>query len=264
MWHSRCYVRLLMPSDLSIVIADATRMPAIRDGMHLAGRAMHFTASNLASAMESIRAHQPKLVAVDVLFAQTPSGAAFIDRVERLAIADGDIRLIAHFEGRWVTAPRNSGPGQVTVPTPAVVTVPTPAVVTVSGPAIVAAAGPAVVAAQMIALNTRRAPRFLVRDPLNAVVENGSASLVDISDFGAQVVSQPALRPNQKIKIALPDTGEMLRVTAHVAWSIFEKPQIVTAAHYRAGIEFTGAAQEALEDYRRRHCAEEPIPYRGR
>lgn len=230
-------------------------MRAIRDGMHLPGRAMHFTAGNLAPALESIRTHVPKLVAIDALFAQTPSGAAFLDRVEKLAIAESDIRLIARLEGRWVTVPRNSDPG---------VAVPGPPVVGASRPAVVVAPGPAVVAAQMAALNTRRAPRFLVRDPLNAVVESGSASLVDISVLGAQIVSQPALRPNQKIKIALPDTGEMLHVTAHVAWSTFEMPKAVTTAHYRAGIEFSGAAQKALEDYRRRHCAEEPIPYRGR
>jgi hypothetical protein len=55
----------------------------------------------------------------------------------------------------------------------------------------------------------------------------------------------------------------MLHVMAHVAWSTFEKPKLADA-HYRAGMEFTGAAQEALEDYRRRHCADQPIPYRGR
>ena len=67
---------------------------------------------------------------------------------------------------------------------------------------------------------------------------------------------------NQKIKIALPDTGDMLHVLAQVAWSTFEKPHVADA-QYRAGLEFTGAAQQALEDYRLRHCAEEPIPYRG-
>ena len=245
-----------MASDVSIVVADATRLPAIRDGMHLPGRGMHFTAGNVASAIESIRTYQPKLVAVDALFAQTPPGTAFVERIEKLAIADGDIRLIVQLEGRWVTAPRSSRPG--------VVSVSSPAVVTMSAPAVVAASAPAVVAARMVALNTRRAPRFLVRDPLNAVVENGSAGLVDISVLGAQVVSGPALRPNQKIKIALPDTGEMLHAIAHVAWSTFERPRLVTDAHYRAGLEFTGTAQQALENYRRRHCAEEPIPYRGR
>jgi hypothetical protein len=245
-----------MPSDLSIVIADAVRLPGIRTGLHLPGRVLFFTATGLASAMESIRAHQPKLVAVDALFARTAPGAAFVDRVEKLAI-EGDIRFIVQLEGRWVTAPRHAGPGVVNVPGPAAVAVP-------SAPLVVAAPSPVVVPAQMAALSTRRAPRFLVRDPLNAVVENGAASLVDISVLGAQVVSRPVLRPNQKIKIALPDTGDMLHVMAYVAWSTFERPKAVADAHYRAGIEFTDAAQQALEDYRLRHCAGEPIPYRGR
>ena len=241
-----------MPSDISIVVADATRMPAIRDALQTPGRALYFTAGNLASALDSIRTYQAKLVAVDALWAQTPPGVAFIDRVETLAIADGDIRLIARLEGRWVTTPRGSGSRVVTLSAPRVAAVPPPA------------SAPAVAAAQMAAISTRRAPRFLVRDPVNAVVESGSATLVDISVLGAQVVSGPVLRPNQKIKLALPDTGEMLHVMALVAWSTFEKPKLVSDALYRAGIEFTGAAQQALEDYRMRHCGHDPIPYRGR
>lgn len=243
-----------MPSDITIAVADAARLPAIRDGMHLPGRALHFTTGNLTAALESIRTNQPRLVAVDALWAQTPPGVAFLERVELLAIADEDIRLIARLEGRWVTTPRRSAAGAVTVTRPVVAAVP--------APAIVAAPARAVVAAQMEAISTRRAPRFLVRDPLDAVVESGAASLIDISVLGAQVVSRPVLRPNQKIKITLPDTGDMLHVMAHVAWSTFEKP-LVADAQYRAGLEFTGAAQQALEDYRRRHCAEDPIPYRG-
>ena len=235
-----------MPSDISIVIADVTRLSAIRDGVRLAGRAMHFTGGNLGTALESIRTHQPKLVAIDALLARTPQGAAFVDRVEKLAVAGSDIRLIAKRDGGWVTMSRDSD-----------------LIVAASGPAVVAASRPPVVAAHKVALNTRRAPRFLVRDPLKAVVENGGASLVDISVLGAQIMSEPALRPNQKIKVALPDTDDMLHVTAHVAWSMFEKPTSATEAHYRAGIEFADAAQRALEEYRRRHCSDEPIPYRG-
>ena len=241
-----------MPSDITIAVADAARLPAIRDSMHLPGRALHFTTGNLTAALESIRTYRPKLVVVDALWAQTPPGVAFLERVELLAIAEVDIRLIARLEGRWVTTPRRSAAGAVTRPVVAAVT----------APAIVAAPARVVVAAQMEAISTRRAPRFLVRDPLDAVVESGAASLIDISVLGAQVVSRPVLRPNQKIKIALPDTGDMLHVMAHVAWSTFEKP-LVAGAQYRAGLEFTGAAQQALEDYRIRHCAAEPIPYRG-
>jgi hypothetical protein len=240
-----------MPSDITIIVADAARIPAIRDGVLLTGRMMYFTASNVASAMDTIRAHQPKLVVVDALFARTPPGVAFVERVEQLAIPQGDIRLVVQLEGRWVTAPRSSAAEPVSVSRPAAVA---------SKPAVVVAP---MIAAPTAALNTRRAPRFLVRDAVNAVVENGSANLVDISVLGAQIVSGPVLRPRQKIKIALPDTGDMLQVMAQVAWSTFEKPVLVMAAHYRAGIEFTDVAQQALEDYRRRHCAEQPIPYRG-
>jgi hypothetical protein len=221
-----------MPSDVTIVIADATRMLAIRDGLHLPGRALQFTDGHLAAALESIRAHQPQLIVVDAFFAQTPQGLAFIDRVEKLAIAQSDIRLVARAGGGWTTTPRHSPLAVASVP--------------------------------LAGLNTRRAPRFPVRDPLKAVVESSSARLVDLSVLGAQVVSEPALRPNQKIKIALPDTTDTLCVTAYVAWSNFEKPKTAAAAYYRAGIEFTDAAQQALEDFCRRFCADSPIPYRGR
>lgn len=237
-----------MPSDFTIVVAEPARMPAIRAGLQVLGRAMHITSGNLPSAMESIKNFQPKLVAIDASFAQTLTGAAFIERVEKLAIADGEIRLIARIEGSWVTTSRRPSTG----------------IVASSAPAVVDAQWMAApVTAARTAVSTRRAPRFLVRNPLDVVVENGSASLIDISILGAQVVSGPVLRPNQKIKIALPDTRDLLNVMAHVAWSTFEKPKLVSEAYYRAGIEFTGAAREALEDYRLRHCAEEPIPYRG-
>jgi hypothetical protein len=243
-----------MPSDFTIVVADVARMPAIRAGLQVVGRAMHITSGNLASAMESIKNFQPKLVAVDALFAQTLTGAAFIERVEKLGIADSEVRLIARIEGSWVTTSRRQRTGVITLSAPPIVAVSAPSVTATSAP---------LTAAHIAAVSTRRAPRFLVRDPLDVVVENGSAALIDISILGAQVVSGSVLRPNQKIRIALPDNRDMLHVMAHVAWSTFEKPKLADA-HYRAGMEFTGAAQEALEDYRRRHCADQPIPYRGR
>ena len=145
-------------ADVSIIVADTSRMTAIRDGVKLPGRCMHFNSGSLASAMESIRAYRPKIVAID------------------------------------------------------------------------------------------------------AVVDNAHASLIDISILGAQIVSVPALRPNQKIKIGLPDTDDILNVVASVAWSMFE---LSGEPRYRVGIEFSGAAQQALEEYRLRHCADTPIGPRG-
>jgi hypothetical protein len=229
-------------------------MPMIRLGMLVPGRAQYFTTANLAAAVECARSQQPKLVAVDALWAQSPLGLSFVERIEKLAIADSEIRLIARLEGRWVTVARD--------PMSAAANPSAPVAAARPAPAKVIAASSTVVAAQMAVASTRRAPRFVVRDPVSAVVESGSATLVDISVLGAQVVSAPVLRPNQKIKVALPDTDDMLHVIAHVKWSNFEPS--AAAAHYRAGLEFTGAAQQVLEDYRVRHCAAEPIPYRGR
>ena len=224
-----------MRTEVTVVIADPQRLAAFRDDLHLVGRVLRFSSSNLASVLESIRANQPQLVAIDAAFAGTVPGEAFVERVEQLQIPASEIQLVARVNGAWAIQPR---PGY--------------------------AVAPRVVDMKSTGLNTRRTPRFLVLDPLQAVVESaGKAGLVDMSVMGAQVMSEPILRPNQKIRVALPDANQTLRVTAHVAWAVFENPHYAPQAYYRAGMEFTDAAQQALEDYCRRHCSEDPIPQRA-
>jgi hypothetical protein len=225
-----------MANDLTVLVADPPRMASFRDELHLAGRVLRFSSSNLASVFESIRANQPGIIAVDAQFVATPAGKAFLDRVGDLAIPAMTIHLVARENGAWTAKPIN-------------------------GPAPAAPA--ARVDAKAAGLNTRRAPRFLVLDPLEAGVNQKQASLIDLSVLGAQVLSEPALKPNQTIKIALPDASDTLRVTANIRWSLFEKPKHATDAYYRAGIEFIEKTP-ALEDYCRRHCAEDPLPYRIR
>ena len=251
----------VMASGVSIVIADSSRMVAIRETASLPGRVMSFTSGNLGSAMESVRAYRPKVVAIDAIFSQTPSGTAFTDRVEQLAIPGSTILLLVEKEGRWVTMPR-SGAGSVTQLRSAG-TATSPQLVTPSNQAVAAVSSGLAPAAHP-EVSTRRAPRFRVRGPLDVIVESGSAHLVDMSVLGAQVVSRPALRPGQKIKIGLPDADDTLNVVAQVAWSMFEKTQLQPEPHYRVGLEFSGTAQHVLEQYRRRHCADQPMPSRGR
>ena len=78
------------------------------------------------------------------------------------------------------------------------------------------------------------------------------------------ILSLPVLRPNQKIKIDLTDPDETVSVIAQVAWALFERPQLKEEAFYRVGLEFTGAARQALEQYRQRHCDVRPIAQRSR
>jgi hypothetical protein len=240
-----------MASDITVIVADATQTLAIRAGVALSGRVKWFTPGNLFAAHESIQMHHPKLVAVEAAFAQTPPGQEFLARIERLAIRGSAIQLVVRAQGKWATTPYA---GQLAT------------VESQAGGAAVSAEGPVAVvprlavAGQTKGANTRRASRFKILESLNAVVENGQATLVNISILGAQVVSQPALNPTQKVKIVLPDADEMVRLTAHVAWATFEQPQPGAAPHYRAGMEFTDAAKEILEDYCRRHCSQDPLP----
>jgi hypothetical protein len=232
-----------MPSDLTIVIADVTRMAAIRSGLPLSGRVVQFTNFDLSSALEAIKRDEPTMVAIDAFLVQTQQGLGLIKRVESLAKAGCAIRLIVGGKRAWTITEPDAQPPIAEAP-------------------IGASATPgrsAVVDAAKTGANTRRAPRFPMLDSLNAAVEGGQASLVNISVLGAQVVSQPVLRPGQTVKIALPDQHEMLRLTAHVAWSTFQQTKQGTMV-YRAGVAFTDATQETLDDYCRRYGAENPIP----
>ena len=163
-------------------------------------------------------------------------GRAFIDRLNVPALAASEIQLVSHAGVRWTLAPLGAAASPQAAPAP-------------------------VVSAQA-GLNTRRT-HFSVFTPAEAVVDGKPTNLVDVSVLGAQVLSNPMLRPQQKIKVALSDVEEtILRFTAHVAWSVFEKPRPEKAPHYRAGMEFDDATAQALEKYCQRHCSNSPIPIR--
>jgi hypothetical protein len=77
-----------------------------------------------------------------------------------------------------------------------------------------------------------------MRDGVLAQVDGKEATIVDLSEGGAQVVSTSALRPNQKLRLSLPLEPDA-RIGATVAWASFELPKGGGAPRYRAGIEFT-------------------------
>ena len=231
-----------MPSDLTIVVADITRMGAIRSALKIAGRVAYFASSGLGSALEAVQTQGPRVVAIDSGIVQTQQGSGFVKRLENLATPNCAIRLIVQVNGAWKIVDREPAP---------------------SADAISSAPGSS---SRHIAAtppppptNTRRAPRFPMLEAIDASVEGGQATVINISVLGAQLVSVPVLRPGQTVKIALPDANELLRVTANVAWSTFQQTAQGTAV-YRAGVAFTDAAKETLDDYCRRYGAETPLP----
>src|SRR5206468_9377926 len=177
------------------------------------------------------------LLAVDAQFAATPEGQAFIDRVQKLKLPGLEIRLVVRTGGVWSTTPlEDAAPAaRAGAPAAAAAAAATSAGARPGAPAVPAAASPKI-DVKASGLNTRRTPRFIVLDPLEATVDNGKAGLVEVSAMGAQLLSAPALRPNQILKIVLPDNGTAVKMTARVAWALFEKPTHSPDAYYRAGI----------------------------
>ena len=88
-------------------------------------------------------------------------------------------------------------------------------------------------------------------DGTEAQVDGASARLIDLSVIGALVISPGALKPQQRVRIALADDNGVVRFSAAVAWASFEIPKGVT--RYRAGMEFRDAEAQAVEAFARRH-----------
>ena len=83
-------------------------------------------------------------------------------------------------------------------------------------------------------------------------VDGTGATLIDLSTVGAQVVSAAALKPNQRVRIALVDQTSSLRFNAAVAWAKFEIPP-GSGPRYRAGLDFIDADQTAVDAFCTRH-----------
>jgi hypothetical protein len=165
-------------------------------------------------------------VALERLFAGTSRGAAFINRIKAdPALASCEIRIVAHDSTYSRVTTRQPGEAPPAVAPAAVAEPP-------RGPAPLDQRG------------TRRAPRFKVVDHVEVMVDGNPATLIDVSVVGAQVLSATTLRPNQRLRMSLPDTMRPIRFNAGVAWAAFEMPK--GGPRYRAGIEFYDAEAAAV------------------
>jgi hypothetical protein len=165
------------------------------------------------------------VVALERLFAATSRGAAFINRIKAdPALASCEIRIVAHDSAYSRVSPRRPGEPAATAPA-AVVDAP-------AAPAPLDQRG------------TRRAPRFPVVDNVEVLADGNPATLVELSLVGAQIVSVSTLRPNQRLRMSLPDASRPIRFSAGVVWAAFEMPK--EGPQYRAGIEFYDADADGV------------------
>ena len=189
-----------------------------------------FSDTEALRALDVITRQRPDVVALERLFAATSRGTALINRIKAdPSLTACEIRIVAHDGDLARVAPRRNGESAGAGGT--------------SAAAVVEAPRPAA-AAPLDQRGTRRAPRFRIADGVEVQIDGNPAALVDLSLVGAQVVSSTILKPNQRIRVMLPNGAPPVRVSAAVAWASFEIPK--GTARYRAGVEFFDADQAVL------------------
>nr|MBA2302196.1 PilZ domain-containing protein [Acidobacteriota bacterium] len=102
---------------------------------------------------------------------------------------------------------------------------------------------------------TRRAPRQPIKAGVELQLDGNPVSLIDLSITGAQVLSGTILRPNQKVRVTIPQDETLVRCRGTIAWAKFELPKASGAPVYRAGVEFVDADRDFVEQFSSRNRA---------
>jgi PilZ domain len=230
-------------SASALVIAAHNLMPALRERVEVEGNILTYPDTEPIQALHTIMEQRPDLVVLERLFAATPRGAALINRIKSdPQLAHVEVRVMSHTGdySRQVVKPSASSPS----PAPSHHT---------GDAAIEIESGSTPVATEEVARSldwhgTRRAARFRIRAGVEMQLDGNPASVIDLSTVGAQVISPTVLRPNQKVRINLPNDDFVLRFRGAIAWAKFELPQPpAKAPQYRAGIEFVDGDAKAID-----------------
>src|SRR5918999_2767845 len=233
-----------MPAP-AVVIAASNLMPSLRERLADDGELLIFPDTEPIQALQAILEHRPPLIVLERLFAATPRGAALINRIKNdPQLGHAEIRVMSHSGDYVRVVSKGSG-------------APAPAMSSSGGGAAVAteeaAAPPAVSAEQPVRPldwhGTRRAPRVRIRGGVEIQLDGNPAQVVDLSQVGAQVLSGTILRPNQKVRVSVPNDDFVMRFRGSVAWAKFELPEPSAPPRYRAGVEFPDADATALESF---------------
>ena len=213
-----------MSEPCVVLIGTPELLPALRARAGtVTGEVIEFSHLDAVLALEAITKRRPQMVALERLFAMTARGAALINRVKAdPSLQDVEIRVLAHDSDYTRVVPRAK------------------------------AAAPAVAAPALDQTGTRRAPRFKVAGRVEVVIDGKTAVLVDLSTVGAQVVTQLAIKVDQELAMALPDTEGVVRFRAKVAWTAFAQTA-EGAPRYRAGIDFIDAETDEVGAFIERH-----------
>ncbi len=230
------------------MIAASNHVSALTSRTTIEGELMTFGDKEPLQALDTIVQVRPALVVLERSFATTPRGAALINRLKAdPALTETEIRVVAHdSDYTRVIGRRAAGASPVAATSPPPATAPA-ASSPVASPPVAAAPPP------LDRTGTRRAPRFRVRPGTEIQLDGVSVTLVDLSSFGAQVVSVNVLRPNQRLKVTMADDQASVRCNGVIAWASFELPRGGAGAQYRAGIEFHDPDTAGVDAFCARH-----------
>jgi hypothetical protein len=219
----------------TVLIAAPEHLQALKE--HGFADALAFSDADALKALEAITREKPPSVILERLFAATSRGAALIKRIKAdPALTGCEIKIVSH-DGKPLAVKKKKD-GAPAAATP------------VSAPASPAPAPPSPVDAPAAPLDqrgTRRAPRFSVATGIEVTIDGKPATLINVSVVGAQVVSPTILKPNQRVRMTLPDSDGPIRLMAGVAWAAFEMPK--SGPVYRAGIEFYDAEAGTMDRF---------------
>ena len=202
----------------TVLVAAPEYLPALQEQGDY-GDALAFSDADALKALEAITRDRPKVIALETQFAATSRGAALIKRIK----ADPKLRKC---EIRVVSLEGDSEEFSQSDPT---------------------LRGAETEAVKLDQRGTRRAQRAKIVDGVEVLIDGSPAMLIDLSVVGAQVVSPTILRPNQRVRMILPDEERPIRCVAGVAWAAFEMPK--SGPRYRAGIEFFDAESGNLDRF---------------
>ena len=225
-------------SAAALVIAAENLMPALRERVKVDGEIATFSDTEPIQALQAIMDQRPGLVVLERLFAATPLGAALINRIKSdPQLATVEVRVMSH-----------TGDYSRQVVKPTAVPAAAQPVGAAAGPAAHAPVATEDAPKPLDWHGTRRAPRFRLRNGVELQLDGNPAAVIDLSVVGAQVISPTILRPNQKVRITVPNDDFVLRFRGAIAWAKFELPRPpLTAPQYRAGVEFTDGDAAALD-----------------
>jgi CheY-like chemotaxis protein len=220
----------------AVVIAATNLMPALQERLSGEGDLLTFADTEPIQALQAILEQRPSLIVLERLFAATPRGAALINRIKTdPQLGNAEVRVMSHTGDytRQVAKPNKSE-----------------AASDVGGDASRGGAVAVESAARPLDWHgTRRAPRYKVRAGVEIQVDGNPASVVDLSSVGVQVLSTTILRPNQKVRVSIPNDEFVMRFRGAIAWAKFELPKPNDPPRYRAGVDFADADAAALDDF---------------